>query len=108
MLSFRSRRNNQVWRDPAVVAEYARAADLQPAERTVLALLEPALASMDMLDIGVGGGRTALHFAHRMRLYVGIDYSPEMIAACRARLAPARNYRLCGVRRQGARLFFGR
>jgi len=100
MLAFRNRANDQVWRDPAIVAEYSRAAELQLAEQAVLDLLEPTLPSMDMLDIGVGGGRTALHFAQRTRRYVGIDYSPEMIAACGARLRSAANIRfaVCDAR----------
>ncbi len=38
-----------------------------------------------MLDIGVGGGRTTEHFAPLVDDYIGIDYSPEMIAACERR-----------------------
>lgn len=42
---------------------------------------------MQMLDIGVGGGRTTLHFAPAVASYIGIDSSAEMIAACRQRFA---------------------
>jgi SAM-dependent methyltransferase len=38
---------------------------------------------MDMLDLGVGAGRTARHFAPRVKSYVGLDYSRSMIAHCR-------------------------
>ena len=38
-----------------------------------------------MLDVGVGGGRTTVHFAPLVGSYVGIDYSETMIAACRER-----------------------
>jgi ubiquinone/menaquinone biosynthesis C-methylase UbiE len=40
---------------------------------------------MKMLDIGVGGGRTTVHFAKAVEEYWGVDYSEEMIAACRKR-----------------------
>ena len=42
---------------------------------------------MKMLDIGVGGGRTTLHFAPLVKEYVGIDYSQNMIKACQERFA---------------------
>jgi ubiquinone/menaquinone biosynthesis C-methylase UbiE len=40
---------------------------------------------MKMLDIGVGRGRTTMHFAQAAEEYWAIDYSEEMIAACRER-----------------------
>ena len=79
--------NQTTWKAPDIVDEYARAADLQPPERAVLELLSDRLPDMRMLDLGVGGGRTTLHFAGRVKQYVGMDYSEEMIAACRRRFA---------------------
>ena len=38
-----------------------------------------------MLDLGVGGGRTTLHFAPLVKEYVGVDYSEPMIKLCRER-----------------------
>lgn len=38
-----------------------------------------------MLDLGVGAGRTTLHFAPRTAHYVGVDYSAPLIAECRRR-----------------------
>ena len=40
---------------------------------------------MAMLDIGVGGGRTALHFLPLVKQYTAIDYSDEMIQVCKNR-----------------------
>lgn len=51
-----------------------------------------------MLDIGVGGGRTTCNFANLAEEYVGIDYSENMIAACRKRFPhPSRNisFKVC-------------
>lgn len=79
--------NQATWKAPDVVDEYARACDLQPPEGAVLELLRDRLPDMSMLDLGVGGGRTTLHFADRVKEYVGLDYSEEMIAACRRRFA---------------------
>lgn len=59
---------------------------LMPAERAVLKRLVPRLGEIDMLDLGVGTGRTGWTFAPLVRRYVGVDYSPRMIAAAKERL----------------------
>jgi ubiquinone/menaquinone biosynthesis C-methylase UbiE len=59
---------------------------LKPAERRVLALLGHRLHEMDMLDLGIGAGRTGYTFAPLVRRYVGLDYSPRMLAKARALL----------------------
>ncbi len=82
-----SARNATTWRAADVVEEYTRADDLQVPEKAILELLGDRLAQMRMLDLGVGGGRTTLHFRGRVREYVGLDYSAEMIAACKRRFA---------------------
>jgi len=79
--------NAITWRARDIVDEYARASDLQAPERAILGLLEDRLRRMRMLDLGVGGGRTTLHFAPRVSEYVGMDYSEEMIAACKKRFS---------------------
>ena len=38
---------------------------------------------MKILDVGVGGGRTTRYLAALASHYVGIDYAPAMISACR-------------------------
>jgi SAM-dependent methyltransferase len=53
---------------------------LMPAERTVLSRLGEQLGDFEMLDIGVGAGRTGYTFAPLVRRYVGLDYSPRMLA----------------------------
>lgn len=68
-----------------MVQAQIEATDLQPPERAILEIVRPDLSGRRMLDIGVGGGRTTLHFAPLVADYVGIDYSEEMIAACKAR-----------------------
>ncbi|MQA28702.1 MAG: methyltransferase domain-containing protein [Luteitalea sp.] len=72
-----------IYNSSAIVTHYARATDLQPAERTILSRLAGDLPRMEMLDIGVGGGRTTRHFAPAVKQYVGVDYSERMIVACR-------------------------
>jgi SAM-dependent methyltransferase len=70
-----------------VVSYYSGYTTLEKPEEAILRELSPRLSSMRMLDIGVGGGRMTEPFAPRVRTYLGIDISPEMIDACRKRFA---------------------
>jgi len=76
-------KNQQTYRDPSIVGYYAQLTALQPAEKTILTLLQERLSTMKMLDLGVGAGRTTKYFAPLVGEYIGVDYSAEMIAACR-------------------------
>jgi SAM-dependent methyltransferase len=77
--------NLNTWKQQHIVAEYAAATELQPPEKAILERLGEQLHRMKMLDISFGGGRTTIHFAAAAEEYWGIDYSEEMIAACRNR-----------------------
>jgi ubiquinone/menaquinone biosynthesis C-methylase UbiE len=70
-----------------VVEYYSKQTNLQPPERAILNLLKSSLSEMKMLDIGIGGGRTTVHFAPLVKTYEAIDYSEEMIAACNKRFS---------------------
>ena len=74
--------SHSTYESPDIVALYARPDGLQKPEQTLLAQLRPELGSMDMLDIGVGGGRSTRHFAPLAGTYLGVDYSAAMIASC--------------------------
>ena len=80
-------RNEDIYRLEGVAADYARQSNLYPPEETILRLMLPHLPSARMLDLGVGGGRTTLHFAKWVREYVGTDYSENMIGECRRRFS---------------------
>ena len=80
-------RNQDVYRLPGVAAVYARGSTLLPPEETILRLMSPELRTARMLDLGVGGGRTTVHFARCVSEYVGADYSESMIRECRRRFA---------------------
>jgi SAM-dependent methyltransferase len=82
--------DRQAYSEQSVVALYSRSGDLQPAEAALLGRLRSALGDMDVLDIGVGAGRTALHLAPAARSYLGVDYAAAMIEACRRRLPGVR------------------
>lgn len=58
---------------------YATDHALTPPERLLLELFRGRWATVDMLDLGVGAGRTAYTFAAITRSYVGLDFSPRMI-----------------------------
>ena len=61
---------------------------LKDCEQPILDLLRSeGLAEMRMLDLGVGGGRTTIHFAPHAREYHGIDSSAALVEACRRRFA---------------------
>jgi ubiquinone/menaquinone biosynthesis C-methylase UbiE len=72
---------------PEIVEEYAQQSHLQPPEEAILRLLASWLPQFRMLDMGVGGGRTTLHFAKWVREYIGADYSQAMIAQCKKRFS---------------------
>lgn len=77
--------NQTAYTQPGLVRYYAQLQRLQPAEQAIGEKLKDRLPTMAMLDLGIGGGRTTQHFWPQVRQYIGIDYSADMIAACRAR-----------------------
>lgn len=72
-----------------VVAEYASFDFLLPPEQVILEQLAQRLTTARMLDVGVGAGRTTVHFAPPAAHYVGLDVSTPMVHACRRRFVPA-------------------
>jgi SAM-dependent methyltransferase len=52
---------------------------LMPAETACLSKYEQYLSGRDILDIGVGAGRTSRYLAPLARRYEAIDYSPVMV-----------------------------
>lgn len=68
-----------------IVRGYSALDQLQKPEQTILEQLRDRLPYAKMLDIGVGGGRTTLHFAPLVQTYVGVDYAANMVKACEDR-----------------------
>ncbi len=66
-----------------VVAHYEQAEGLMPPERYLFG--KYAKPGLDILDIGVGGGRTTPFLAKDARSYLGIDYAEAMVEACKRR-----------------------
>jgi len=74
--------NLSTFESKAVVRSYFTQDHLQQPEETILRMLKDRLRGFNMLDIGVGAGRTTAHLAHMAGSYTGIDYSKSMIEAC--------------------------
>jgi len=85
----------------SAVKAYLKKNHLTPPEKTVLDMFQTHWPNLKMLDIGVGAGRTTLHFADRVAEYVGIDNADNMIHACRVRFAqtpPRTSFKVCDAR----------
>jgi SAM-dependent methyltransferase len=73
--------NLHVYNTPGVVQHYAALEYLSPCEKKLFdEFVKPGDA---ILDLGVGGGRTTRYLSRLASRYVGVDYAPEMVAACR-------------------------
>src|SRR5215471_249530 len=73
----------KVYNTPEIVARYAAMDSVSACEQ---ALFDSYLRQgMAILDLGVGAGRTTPHLSAIASRYVGIDYSEEMIRACRSK-----------------------
>lgn len=70
--------------------EYGQRTYLLPPERRLFEKYSQEIATGQVLDLGVGGGRTTRYLLSRCRSYRAIDYAPAMIDACR------RNFPECG------------
>ena len=94
----------QLNKDVYIKSEYTKTViarrGLQPAEKTAFELIFKEKERIAILDIGVGGGRTTEFLEDKASRYVGIDYSPTMVAACRRKFEKARNasFQLCDAR----------
>lgn len=67
---------------PAAIEEYEPLESLWKPERVLFERHRDALAGA-VLDLGMGAGRTTRHLLAGADRYVGLDYSPAMVEACR-------------------------
>ena len=73
----------RLYSTPEVVTQWASMDSVTACEQHVFdKYLHPGMA---ILDLGVGGGRTTPYLSAIATLYVGVDYSEEMILACRSK-----------------------
>ena len=71
--------NKDSWNSMHLVNAYVNEDKLQKPEETILGIVKDKLKDWRMLDLGIGLGRTTLHFAPLVKEYVGTDYSFGMI-----------------------------
>lgn len=71
--------NKRVYHSPGIDRAYYHADELEIAEVVAFLKYQPAIAGSDVLDIGVGAGRTTPYLMQLAKSYVGIDYSPIMV-----------------------------
>jgi SAM-dependent methyltransferase len=73
--------NLAVYSEPSIVAHYAALTDLTPGERFLFnTYIQPGV---EVLDIGVGGGRTTPYLSSVASHYIGLDYSEQMVRTSR-------------------------
>jgi SAM-dependent methyltransferase len=75
----------------------ARSGWIDIGERILVNRIADEIRSQPILDVGVGGGRTAWMLRTISRDYVAVDYSPEMVEACRHEY-PGLDVRECDAR----------
>ena len=83
MSEFTADHNAQLFDSADVVADYEAVAGLTPCEQVLFDRYIPI--GSDVLDLGVGAGRTVEPLRARARRYVGVDYAPNMIESCLTR-----------------------
>lgn len=88
--------NARVYHHVGVEGKY-RARTLMRFEATALLKYQPEFARKDVLDIGVGTGRTSLYLAPLARRYEAIDSSPVMVDCMHATM-PEISVRLADMR----------
>lgn len=89
--------NLKIYKKAGTVGWYAQQSGLFPDEEGALALTQPHWKGRDVLDIGIGGGRTSEFLEPLAKRYVGVDYSAEMVQAASARF-PTMDLRKCDAR----------
>jgi SAM-dependent methyltransferase len=70
--------NRAVYESPGVFRRYI-SETLYPPEIACLLKYQPHIAGRDVLDVGVGAGRTTRYLAPLARRYEAVDYSPVMV-----------------------------
>lgn len=78
-------KNRAIFERAAIASLYAEADKLVPAEEAILARFRGDHEGKHVLDLGVGGGRTAPWLARSAASYVGLDFSHKMVEVCRKR-----------------------
>jgi SAM-dependent methyltransferase len=95
------RENQKTFRAGSVAEHYVGMTALFPPEARALEKVRDRVRGRPIMDVGVGTGRTTPYLLDLSPDYVGIDYSPEMIAKCQTRF-PGVRFELGDARRLNA------
>jgi len=74
-------KNLEVYNSKQVINWYDQLKDLIPVERRVFEAHKELIAGGNILDIGIGAGRTTAYLGAKSKNYTGIDYSEGFIRA---------------------------
>ncbi len=85
----RVRKNIAVYNSPANVEYYTRFDTLFSPELTIVSEIQHMQPKVDILEIGVGGGRISKLLVEHVGNYVGIDAAQGMVESTRKRLGEA-------------------
>jgi ubiquinone/menaquinone biosynthesis C-methylase UbiE len=75
--------NQNTYENKSIAAWYGKFDVLFPAEKAIFDLVLASKPEVDMVDLGIGGGRTTRHLAQRCKSYIGFDYSAAMVEEAR-------------------------
>ncbi|HEY8088247.1 MAG TPA: class I SAM-dependent methyltransferase [Polyangiaceae bacterium] len=76
--------NRRAWSVPSTVRSFRhREGWTDPGEGAALERVRAESVDQPILDLGVGAGRTVPMLLGISRDYVGLDYTPELVAVCR-------------------------
>jgi SAM-dependent methyltransferase len=75
--------NLRTYNKSDVVSWYNQQTGVLPAEAKVLDQYRILVSNANVLDIGIGGGRTTSYLIDKCRRYTGIDYSEQLVKSCR-------------------------
>lgn len=90
--------NIKLFGDVQIVDVYANKRGMVFGESTILRDFGPSLKGKNILDIGVGAGRTTSFLLEcAPQRYVGVDFAPNMVEKCRQRF-PGNDFRFADAR----------
>lgn len=83
--------NKQAWRDPSTVDMFSKLEGwTDPGERAAVLSIAEEIQGKPILDLGVGAGRTVPLLRAISEDYVALDYTPELVAACKRKYPDVR------------------
>lgn len=88
----------KIYNHEKISKDYARRDYLDKAEQQIIEELKNVLPKLNMLDMGVGGGRTTGYFLALVNSYIGADYAPNMIAECKKKFKNKKVFEVLDVR----------